>query len=131
MGDEANLIMEAVTALRAAGVTVAPIADEIDRWQIGDLTFSDADLRRLAATCGRSKMATRDNPTPCRRRHRRIAPGGGRISAHAFWRLSRQRHRPPPNEPDCRAACVPCKRARSDAPCLSHLGELPPNTSPV
>jgi hypothetical protein len=35
MGDEADPIMEAVTALRAAGVTVAPI---------GDLTFSDAEL---------------------------------------------------------------------------------------
>lgn len=43
MDDEADPIMEAVTALRAAGIAVAPI---------GDLVFSDADLWRLAASRG-------------------------------------------------------------------------------
>lgn len=52
MDDGADPIMEAVTALRTTGVTVAPIGDELDRWQIGDLMFSDADLWRLAARRG-------------------------------------------------------------------------------
>nr|WP_083916320.1 hypothetical protein [Methylobacterium sp. B34] len=52
MTDEADPILEAVAALRAAGVAVAPIGDELDCWQIGDLTFSDADLWRLAASRG-------------------------------------------------------------------------------
>lgn len=50
--NDADLIMEAVTVLRAAGVAVVPIGDELERWQIGDLTFSDADLWRLAASRG-------------------------------------------------------------------------------
>ncbi|MBP2493624.1 hypothetical protein ABID82_005787 [Methylobacterium sp. PvP062] len=41
--------MKVETALRAASVAVAPIGDELERWQIDDLVFSDADLWRLAA----------------------------------------------------------------------------------
>lgn len=50
MDDEADLIMEAVTALQAAGITGAPIGDELKRWQIGNLVFSDAELWRLVAS---------------------------------------------------------------------------------
>lgn len=49
MDDEADLILQAVTALRAAGITVALAGDELERWQIGDLAFFDADLWGLAA----------------------------------------------------------------------------------
>lgn len=52
LGEEADPILEAVAALRAAGVAVAPVGDELERWQIGDLVFSDADLWRLAASRG-------------------------------------------------------------------------------
>ena len=52
MTDEADPILEVVAVLRAAGVAVAPIGDELERWQIGDLIFSDADLWRLAASRG-------------------------------------------------------------------------------
>lgn len=52
MDDEADPIMEAVDALRATGVAVWPIGDELEHWQIGDLVFSDADLWRLAASRG-------------------------------------------------------------------------------
>jgi len=50
--DEADPVLEAVDALRAAGVAVTPIGDELERWQIGDLIFSDANLWRLAASRG-------------------------------------------------------------------------------
>lgn len=49
---EADPIMEAVDALVAAKIPVVPIGDELERWQIGDLVFSDADLWRLAASRG-------------------------------------------------------------------------------
>ncbi|MEH3063835.1 MAG: hypothetical protein PGN33_14200 [Methylobacterium radiotolerans] len=49
---EADPIMEAVEALRGAQVPVVPVDDELERWQIGDLIFSDADLWRLAASRG-------------------------------------------------------------------------------
>jgi len=52
MGVEADPIMEVVEALRAAGVEVVPVGDELEHWQIGDLTFSDADLWRLAVSRG-------------------------------------------------------------------------------
>ncbi len=52
MDDEADPILEAVAALRAAGAVVTPIGDEFDRRQIGDLVLSDADLWRLAASRG-------------------------------------------------------------------------------
>ncbi|MET3415129.1 hypothetical protein [Methylobacterium sp. 1030] len=35
MNDEADPILEAVEALRVAGVAVAPIGDDLERWQIG------------------------------------------------------------------------------------------------
>ena len=50
MLDEADPAMEAVAALRAAGITVTPIGDELERWQIGDMTSSDSELWRLAAS---------------------------------------------------------------------------------
>ncbi|KNY24550.1 hypothetical protein [Methylobacterium sp. ARG-1] len=46
---EADPIMEAVDALLAAQLPVVLIGDELEHWQIGDLTFSDADLWCLAA----------------------------------------------------------------------------------
>ncbi|MEE7448769.1 hypothetical protein MRF4_13665 [Methylobacterium radiotolerans] len=52
MTDDTDPVLEAVAALRAAGVAVAPIGEEFERWQIGDLIFSDADLWRLAASRG-------------------------------------------------------------------------------
>ncbi|WP_020094941.1 hypothetical protein [Methylobacterium sp. 285MFTsu5.1] len=52
MSDEADPIMEAVDALRAAGVAVWPIGDELEHWQIGDLVYADADLWRLASSRG-------------------------------------------------------------------------------
>ncbi|SEH88536.1 hypothetical protein SAMN02799636_04278 [Methylobacterium sp. 275MFSha3.1] len=50
MTDDADPVLEAVAALRAAGVAVDPIGDEPERWQISDLVFSDALLWRLAAS---------------------------------------------------------------------------------
>jgi len=50
--DDPDPVLKAVTALWASGVTVTPIGDDLDRWQIGDLTFSDADLLRLAVSRG-------------------------------------------------------------------------------
>lgn len=50
--DEADPILDAVAALRAAGVAVVPIGDELERWQIGCFTFSDAELLRLAESRG-------------------------------------------------------------------------------
>jgi hypothetical protein len=38
--------------LGAAGVAVAPIGNELDRWQVRDLTFLDAGLWRLALRRG-------------------------------------------------------------------------------
>jgi hypothetical protein len=52
MSDEVDPVLEAVTALRATGVVVTSVGDELDRWQIGDLTFSDAELWRLAESRG-------------------------------------------------------------------------------
>ena len=52
MTDDADPVLDAVTALRAAGVAVNPIGDELERWQIGDLIFSDADVLRLAESRG-------------------------------------------------------------------------------
>jgi hypothetical protein len=52
MSDEVDPVLEAVTALRATGVVVTSIGDELDRWQIGDLTVSDAELWRLAESRG-------------------------------------------------------------------------------
>lgn len=48
MTHDADLILDAVAALRAAGIAVASIGEELERWQIGDLVFTDADVLRLA-----------------------------------------------------------------------------------
>jgi len=52
MDDDADPILEVVAALLGAGVVVVPSAEELDSWQIGDLTFTDAELWRLAASRG-------------------------------------------------------------------------------
>ncbi|MBE7200293.1 MAG: hypothetical protein INR70_21150 [Parafilimonas terrae] len=52
MTDDPDPVLEAVAALRAAGIAVAPIGDDMERWLIGDLTFSDADVLRLAESRG-------------------------------------------------------------------------------
>jgi hypothetical protein len=52
MGNEADPVLEAVEALRAAGITVEPVGEEMDRWRIGDLLFSDAELVRIAMSRG-------------------------------------------------------------------------------
>jgi hypothetical protein len=52
INDDADPVLEAVAALRGAGIEVEPSGDELDCWLIGDMTFSDADLWRLAASRG-------------------------------------------------------------------------------
>ena len=53
MSDEGiDPVMEAVSALRGAGIVVEPSSDKLDCWLIGDMTFSDADVWRLAASRG-------------------------------------------------------------------------------
>ena len=50
-------VLDAVGALRAAGVAVAPIGEELERWQIGDLIFSDDEVLRLAQSRGLVEVA--------------------------------------------------------------------------
>lgn len=52
MSDEPGLILEAVAALEAAGIAVEPVGEGTDRWRIGDLLFSDAELVRIAMSRG-------------------------------------------------------------------------------
>ncbi|MCJ2015830.1 hypothetical protein MKK84_00045 [Methylobacterium sp. E-065] len=52
MSDDTDPVLNAVDALRAAGIVVVPIGEELDRWQIGDLLFSDAELVRIAMSRG-------------------------------------------------------------------------------
>jgi len=52
MLDNTDPILDAVDALRAADIAVAPIGEELERGQIGDLNFSDADVVRLAESRG-------------------------------------------------------------------------------
>ena len=52
MIDDTDPVLDAVDALRAAGISVAPIGEEPERWRSGDLTFSDAELLRLAESRG-------------------------------------------------------------------------------
>jgi len=52
MLDNTDPILDAVDALRAADIVVAPIGEELEWWQIGDLNFSDADVVRLAESRG-------------------------------------------------------------------------------
>ena len=52
MADDPDPVLEAVAALEAAGIAVEPIGEEIDRWRIGDLLFSDAEIVRIAMSRG-------------------------------------------------------------------------------
>jgi hypothetical protein len=53
MSDEdIDPVMEAVSALRGTGIVVEPSGDKLDYWLIGDMTFSDADVWRLAISRG-------------------------------------------------------------------------------
>lgn len=52
MIDDTDPILDAVDALRAAGIAVTPIGDELESWQIGCFTFSDTELLRLAESRG-------------------------------------------------------------------------------
>lgn len=52
MIDDTDPVLEAVAALRGAGITVEPTGEEMDRWRIGDLLFSDAELVRIAMSRG-------------------------------------------------------------------------------
>ncbi|KAA0122199.1 hypothetical protein CIW48_19570 [Methylobacterium sp. P1-11] len=52
MHEDDDPILEAAAALWASGVRAVPIGDELDRWQVGDLIFSDSELWRLAASRG-------------------------------------------------------------------------------
>ncbi len=49
---KAALPSTADAALRTTGAPVPPIGDELERWQVGDLVFSDANLWRLAPSRG-------------------------------------------------------------------------------
>ena len=57
MSDEPDAVLEAVLTLWAAGIAVTPTGDEPERWQVGDLTFSDIELLRLAESCGLGEAA--------------------------------------------------------------------------
>jgi len=50
--DDTDPIMRAATALKAAGVEIAPIGEELEHWRIGDFIRSDADVWRLAVSRG-------------------------------------------------------------------------------
>ena len=52
MADNPDPVLEAVAALEAAGILVEPIGEEMDRWRIGDLLFSDAEIVRIAMSRG-------------------------------------------------------------------------------
>jgi len=52
MINDTDPVLDAVDALRAAGIAVAPIGEELERWQIGCFTFSDAELVQLAESRG-------------------------------------------------------------------------------
>jgi hypothetical protein len=52
MGDEIDPVLKAAAALKAAGIAVEPADEEMDRWRIGDLLFSDAEVVRIAMSRG-------------------------------------------------------------------------------
>ena len=52
MIDDTDPVLDAVEALRATGIAVEPTGEELDRWRIGDLLFSDAELVRIAMSRG-------------------------------------------------------------------------------
>ena len=57
MINDTDPVLNAVNALRAAGVAVAPIGEELERWRIGCSAFSDAELLRLAESRGLVEVA--------------------------------------------------------------------------
>ena len=57
MIDDTDPDQDAVDALRAAGIAGAPIGDDLERWQIGCFTFSDAELLKLAVSRGLIEVA--------------------------------------------------------------------------
>ncbi|MGU3661694.1 hypothetical protein [Methylobacterium fujisawaense] len=77
-------IREAVDALRAAGAVLAPIGEELERRQIGDLTLSDSELWRSAASRGWVEDSTSLQPGPSRRPLHLEAPGHVRTSTRTF-----------------------------------------------
>jgi len=52
MIDVTDPVRDAVDALRTAGIAVAPIGKELERWQIGCFKLTDAELLRLAESRG-------------------------------------------------------------------------------
>ncbi|WP_267425996.1 hypothetical protein [Methylobacterium sp. GC_Met_2] len=52
MIDDTDPVLDAVEALRAAGIAVEPVGEEMNPWRIGDLLFSDAELVRIAMSRG-------------------------------------------------------------------------------
>ena len=52
MSDDTYPVLKAVAALEAAGIAVEPVGEEMGRWRIGDLLFSDAELVRIARSRG-------------------------------------------------------------------------------
>lgn len=52
MPDDADLLLEAVAALRGNGVEAELRGDEFERWRIGDFVLDDATLLRLVTWIG-------------------------------------------------------------------------------
>lgn len=50
MPEDPDPILEVVDALRADGVDVRPVGEELDRWQVGSFTRSDAEIWQLAVS---------------------------------------------------------------------------------
>ena len=50
--DDADPVLEAVAILRAAGIEAMRTGDDLESWQIGDFTMTDADVLRLADRLG-------------------------------------------------------------------------------
>ena len=52
MFEDTDPLLEAVAALKATGVDIVPIGEELDRWQICDFIRSVANVWRLTASRG-------------------------------------------------------------------------------
>lgn len=50
--DTPDPAQEAADALRAAGIAVEPVGEELEKWLIGDLIIDDATLVRIAVSRG-------------------------------------------------------------------------------
>lgn len=50
MPEDVDPILEAVKALQSDGVDVQPVGEELDRWQVGNFTRSDAEIWQLAVS---------------------------------------------------------------------------------